>query len=215
MAGGQEGESPRRGELTSQGNNQSKEQGGIHKEVAANSPLAPGMEEQQGWYEMPHEKLVRAFQDYVQQHPFRGFWSPKKIIRERLNLEAHSTHLLSTASPEEKKKEKDFFYPLLLAWDILAYDRYEAGLNEEHLAAVGLSSYYQHYRVISPDRNIVAIKLSHPVQIGVLDALTEAVGIPHQKRQAEIETPEKLRDWNKWTMSKEYQERWAKAKSKK
>jgi hypothetical protein len=55
------------------------------------------------------------------------------------------------------------------------------------------------------------IKLSDP-QIHIIDALTEAVGIPYQKGQAEIEIPEKLRNYNKLVMSKDYQERAAKAK---
>jgi hypothetical protein len=36
------------------------------------------------------------------------------------------------------------------------------------------------------------IKLSDP-QVRIIDALTEAVGIPHKRGQAEIEIPEELR----------------------
>jgi hypothetical protein len=42
--------------------------------------------------------------------------------------------------------------------------------------------------------------------------LTEAVGIPHPKGQAEIEIPEKLRNYTKLVLSKDYQEKVAKAK---
>jgi hypothetical protein len=44
--------------------------------------------------------------------------------------------------------------------------------------------------------------------------LTEAVGIPHKKGQAEIEIPEKLRSETKWLLSEEYQERLLKAAAK-
>jgi hypothetical protein len=45
----------------------SKEQGGAHKEVAANNPLAHCVHVEQGWYERPHEQLVQAFQGLDQQ----------------------------------------------------------------------------------------------------------------------------------------------------
>jgi hypothetical protein len=48
----------------------------------------------------------------------------------------------------------------------------------------------------------------------MMDAMTEAVGIPHEKGQAEFEIPEKLRHWNKWTSSQEYLDRWHQARSK-
>jgi hypothetical protein len=66
-----------------------------------------------------------------------------------------------------------------------------------------LSSYYQHSCVTGEKPTI---KLN-PVQVQIIDALTEAVGIPHKKGQAEIEIPEKLRSETKWLLSEEYQER--------
>jgi hypothetical protein len=47
------------------------------------------------------------------------------------------------------------------------------------------------------------IKLSEP-QMEIIDALTEATGIPYQKGQSEIEIPKKLRNYFKWGYSKEY-----------
>jgi hypothetical protein len=59
-----------------------------------------------------------------------------------------------------------------------------------------------------------SIKLTHPTQVQIIDALTEAVGIPHEKGKSEIPIPEKLRDYIGWSMSKEYRELVAKAKTK-
>jgi hypothetical protein len=73
----------------------------------------------------------------------------------------------------------------------------------------GNTLYHHYLRTREP-----VIKLSHPIQIRIIGALTQAVGIPHQKGQAEIEIPEKLKHYLKWILSKEYQERWPKAYSK-
>jgi hypothetical protein len=176
-----------------------KEQGGVHKEVAANNPLAHRVHVEQGWYERPCEELVKGFQDYIQQREqlLGGCFSPEEIIRSRL-----CWHALV-----DDKIEKDFSLPLLLAWDALAYDRYGAGSFEE--GSIGLTLQYYYQSTHEP-----AIRLSHP-QIRIIDALTEAVGIPHQRGQAEIEIPEKLRHYDEYIFSKEYQKLVAKAKTKK
>ena len=44
--------------------------------------------------------------------------------------------------------------------------------------------------------------------------LAEAVVIPHQKGQAEIEIPDKIKHYDEWIFSKEYRERVAKVKSR-
>src|SRR5512135_1763766 len=52
-----------------------------------------------------------------------------------------------------------------------------------------------------------AIQLFHPVQIRVIDALTEAVGITHQRGHTAIPIPERIRtitDYNAWLLSDEY-----------
>jgi hypothetical protein len=48
--------------------------------------------------------------------------------------------------------------------------------------------------------------------VKVIDALTEACGIPHKRGQGEIAIPEKLKDYDTWTESEEYRERLARAK---
>jgi hypothetical protein len=58
------------------------------------------------------------------------------------------------------------------------------------------------------------IKLSDPRQVRMLDALTEAAGVPHQRGQTEVQIPEKLRNYTKYQMSAEYQTRWAQAQAK-
>jgi hypothetical protein len=194
MAGGQERESPRR-ELTS------KEQGGVHKEGNASTPLAPLTQGELSWYERPHEELVKGFQDYIQEKGklFGGRSSPVEIIRMRLYEETNSSL---------NREKMSFFFPLRVAWDALTYHRYEPGSFREYLVGSMLQSEYK-------CSHEPAIKLSHPLQVRVIDSLTEAVGIPHQKGQAVIEIPEKLRDYDKWVSSKEYKERVAKAKAKK
>jgi hypothetical protein len=159
----------------------------------------PLMQEQQGWYSMPHGQLVKAFQDYIQEKGklFGGRYSPVEIIRMRLDWETKSSL---------NKEEMSFYFPLRFAWDALAYDRYEPGSLEERKAGAAVEYHYH-------GTHEQAIKLSHPLQVRIIDALTEAVGIPHQKGQAEIEIPKNLKHYHeKWIFSKEYQERLAKAR---
>jgi hypothetical protein len=48
----------------------------------------------------------------------------------------------------------------------------------------------------------------------MLDAMAEAAGIPRQRGLTEITIPEKLRNYNHYMMSTEYQERWARAQAR-
>lgn len=88
--------------------------------------------------------------------------------------------------------KREFFHPLLLAWDAIAYDHFEPGSNTERTVAHDL--WVESTRETKKVRqNIV---LSDPLQIKIIDALTEVAGIPHKKEKAEIEIPEKLRGSN-------------------
>lgn len=107
---------------------------------------------------------------------------------------------------ETGNPSQDFFSQLRAAWDVLAYDRYEPGSIVESEAGSDLQIDY-----LMTHENV--IKLSR-LQVRVIDALAEAVGIPHERGQAEIEIPQKLRDYNKYRQSKEYRELVAKAQSK-
>ena len=81
------------------------------------------------------------------------------------------------------------------------------GSPAERLAGFTLSMVYQ-------DAHEPSIKLTDPVQVRMMDAMTEAAGIPYEKGQTEIEIPKKLRHWNTWVSSEEYLERWAKTHPK-
>jgi hypothetical protein len=48
----------------------------------------------------------------------------------------------------------------------------------------------------------------------MLDALADTVAIPHKKGQTEIEIPEKLRSFEKWQQSGEYEAALAREKAK-
>jgi hypothetical protein len=80
--------------------------------------------------------------------------------------------------------------PIRKAWDALAYDHYKEYSFTKHMVGLHLSGHYQR-------THESVIKLTRP-QARVLDALTEAVGIPHQRGQAEIEIPEKARHYEEW-----------------
>jgi hypothetical protein len=155
-------------------------------------------QEQQGGDDRPRDVLVKQLQGYVkeQEKIFGEFLTREEIIRLKLNFEEESA---------ANKQRKEFFAPLRRAWDVLAYERYEPGSIEEHHSGVLLSRFYQYYR--EP-----VIRLSDPLQVEVLDALIEACEIPHQPGQAEIQIPPKLRDYDNWIASREYQDRVVKAR---
>jgi hypothetical protein len=188
---------PRR-DLTTQNNNYQKEQSVPQAERAANTP---------------HEQLVKAFQDFVQEQQQQDEDEQRRTRTLGLGLELYRPpeEILRTAIEQEgistNRKKNDFWSPILRAWDALAYDRYDP-VSEVELMA-GKTLYYHYLLTREP-----VIKLSHPIQVQIIDALTEAVGIPHQKGQAEIKIPEKLKHYLKWIMSKECKERWPKAYSK-
>jgi hypothetical protein len=171
LAGDHERESPRKGELKSQKNSQSKEQAKPQQESTANSPR------------LSHEQLVKEFRNYIQERDqlFRVHGvhsSPEVIIRAKLYEE------IMKFGPHTS-----FWFPVRNAWDALAYDRYEPGSFDERQAGGTLEYYYR-------STNEPAIKLFDP-QIRIIDALTEAVSIPRERGQAEIEIPEKLRNYTK------------------
>jgi hypothetical protein len=101
----------------------------------------------------------------------------------------------------------DHLFTVRTAWDALAYNRYEPGSREEGLAGSVLQAYHGATREPT-------IKLTHPMQVRVLDAFTEAAGVPHQRGQTEIEIPEKLRNYNQYLMSPEYQAKLTEAQVK-
>lgn len=152
-----------------------------------------------------HEQLVQSFRDLIKRRAqvYAELRSPHE--REVLPAETIIRNQLDWYSAPETGGEAAF--TLRTAWDALAYDRYEVGSKEEHLAGVSLQMYYNETREPT-------IKLTEPGQVRTLDALTEAVGIPHQRGQTEIEIPEKVRQYRKYRMSEEYRQRWNEARAK-
>lgn len=107
---------------------------------------------------------------------------------------------------EQAREKQLFFKPILYAWNAIAFDRYEPDSNAFRSACHILTGNYG--RIASP------ITLSDPLQVKIIDALTDIAGIPHRKGQAEIEIPEKLRQLRKvgeWIHPHEYNERLTKA----
>jgi len=156
---------------------------------------------------LSHERLVQSFQTLIreQQQLYSSIRTPGE--REDLPPEVIVRKQLDWYADTPDKEKGETFFTLRSAWDALSYDRYEIGSKEEGLAGSVLQAYYA-------ATHEPMIKLSDPRQVRLLDALTEAAGIPHQRGQTEIEIPEKLRHYNKLVMSNEYQARLAQAQVK-
>jgi hypothetical protein len=158
-----------------QSNASSKEHGGASKESAGST------------LRLSHEQMVKGFREYIQKEqpdPKSPWYEvPAHTIRRRLDW--------GERDPEKTNPEKRrFFYELKIAWDILAYEHFESHSPSQMLAVYEVEEFYKY----NPEPTL---KLSDP-QIRVIDALTEACGIPHKRGQAEIDIPEKLRDIEKW-----------------
>jgi hypothetical protein len=155
---------------------------------------------------LSHEQLVQSFQTLIreQQQLYSSIRTPGE--REVLPPEVIVRKQLDWYADTPDKEKGETFFTLRSAWDALAYDRYEIGSKEEGLAGSVLQATYA-------ATHEPTIKLFDPRQVRLLDSLTEAAGIPHQRGQAEIEIPEKLRNYNKYVMSNEYQTRWTQAQA--
>jgi hypothetical protein len=189
MAGGVEGETSRRGLPPQQ--SKPSERAEPNSDRVAASPLVPRGREQQRWEELPHEQLVQNIRSFITREQLnkRFMGDPEGLIQAELSE-------LSAFTMDKKKDERanQVWRPVAKAWDIVAYDQY-GGMFEQNLAAFFLSDYYQR----THESNI---RLTE-TQTRILDALTEAVGIPHQRGQTEIVIPEKLRDYAAWRASPE------------
>jgi hypothetical protein len=177
------------------------EQAMPHPESAADTPLAPLLREQQGGDKqgISHEQLVGNIRHFIQREQQvrkarRDEASPKEIIRNEL-VSLQSVK----ANPRGEEMASPVWFPLRNAWDALTYDRYQPGSFDEVFAGWCLSEHFQR-------THEAIIRLSN-LQVRILDALTDAVGIPHQKGRTEIEIPKKLRNYDNWQASEEYQER--------
>ena len=139
---------------------------------------------------------------HQEEQQYRGAFSPAQIVRRHLEREWQRGH------DQGNQEREEFFDRLEHAWDALAYERYEIGSDEErHAGTLTVGPYYRHTQEPT-------IRFSDPMQVRILDALAEAVGILHQRGQTEIEIPEKLKNYLAWQRSKEYEELWHQARAR-
>jgi hypothetical protein len=172
----------------------SKERGGSYKESAESTLRAPLTLEQQDWYERSHGRLVKTYRKQIQEES-------QELQRVGQFLSAEDIIHLKLENNIKKSSEEQYaFYATLSdAWDALAYDRYEPGSSTERAAGCRLGGY-------SSYSGKTTIELYNQELIWAIDAMAEAVGIPHKRGQREIEIPEKLRNYFKYVTSKEYKE---------
>ncbi len=121
---------------------------------------------------------------------------PETVIRNVLEWYADSS-----------MEQEDTFFTLQSAWDALAYDKYETGSREEGLAGSLFTS------VLWRDQ-----RASHQIdqpQTGTpyLTQWPRPQAFLTNEDKTEITIPEKLRKYNQYLMSSEYEELWNKAKS--
>jgi hypothetical protein len=160
---------------------------------------------------IPHEQLVQSFRGLIRDHQalYQQIHSFGENPHEpdAISSETAVRGVLDWYAGSVNKETGEHMFTVRSAWDALSYDRYEPGSREEGLAGSVLQTYYGATREPT-------IKLTHPMQVRVLDALAEAAGVPHQRGQTEIEIPEKLRNYNRYLMSPEYQTRLTEAQAK-
>jgi hypothetical protein len=164
-----------------QANAYSSEQGGGHKEGNADTPRAPLTQEQQGWYNRPHEELVKLFRSHREL-----LEQESKQLAQRVKYRMSPEDFLAaelygqTNSPNKEKSR--FFSPIHDAWSVVALERFRFGSK---------TRYIKHNLVLEYP-GTATIKLD-PNQVKVIDALAEAFDIPHKRGQTEIPIPEKIR----------------------
>jgi hypothetical protein len=151
-------------------------------------------EEPQSWYNRPHGELVAAFQGYIKHMREAklanfGFTdTPQEVVHLKLQNEAFG-------------KGGDLFFPVLNAWDVIAYPNYPKGSLTEQRAGDGLFIAYNHFKSTG---ETTAIKFSDPLQVKILDALADAANIPHGHGQQVIPIPDMFSNYPAYCMTNEY-----------
>ena len=154
------------------------------------------------------ERLAQMFRDYVQRR-----YEISSAVFEKLEKLGSPVTLEGIIRSEIKLqiakggRQTDFWFPVLRAWDIIAYDRYTPGSSDEIAAGSNLSK----VRI----SRTPTVRFSYPEQILTLDALAEAFNIPHKPGRSEITIPEYLRNYKQWSLTQEYKDRVAQAKANK
>ena len=160
---------------------------------------------------IPHEQLVDNFRLLIQeqQQTHAKIYTSRENggEAELLSPETAVRGVLDWYAGSANTELGDHMFTVRSAWDATVYDRYEPGSREEGLAGSVLQAYYSATREPT-------IKLTHPMQVRVLDALAEAANVPHQRGQTEVAIPEKLRNYNRYLMSPEYQAKLTEAQAK-
>jgi hypothetical protein len=177
------------------------------------SPLVSPMEERQSWSDAPYEQLVQGFRNLINQaiqgeirQTGRRYATafPAKIIKGELGLQQ------SRNLTEWDRQKADFYAKIYDAWDVVAFEHFPDWAHEgsaweqregdlpmtQQFAAENMSRVYQRALAMGVPRPEL-IKLD-PQQVKILDALAEAVGILHQRGQAEIEIPENLKYYRRY-----------------
>jgi hypothetical protein len=143
---------------------------------------------------IPHEQLVQTFRNLIKEqqdiHAALNSFGAYPNEPEVLPPERAVRSVLEWYSGSANKEVAQNLFMVRTAWDALTYDKYEPGTREEGLAGSVLQAY-------SGATRESTVKLTYPMQVRVLDALTEAAGVPHQRGKTEVEIPEKLRNYNK------------------
>jgi hypothetical protein len=168
------------------------------------SPYQPQLPDQEQG--LSHEQLVTSIKGLIREH--QNVYDTLRSPQERAVLppETAIRNVLEWYADSSMEQE-DTFFTLQSAWDALAYNKYEPGTKEEGLAGSLLQSYYGATKEPT-------IKLTNPKQVLLLDAMAEAAGVPHQRGQTEITIPEKLRNYNQYLMSSEYEELWNRVRAR-
>jgi hypothetical protein len=157
------------------------------------------------WYEqdIPHEQLVATIRELLAQDQeqtkvgnLKREEGRKFLLHPFWRLHFH----LSRAEMNSPTKTKGdivylspkgaYFRTLQNAWDAISYDHYPEGSEEKRQVGLGFQVYLaqEGYRGERPP-----VVLDDNRQIAVLDAMAEAVNIPHQRGQRVIPLPASIR----------------------
>jgi hypothetical protein len=144
---------------------------------------------------IPHERLVQTFRSLIKEqqdvHTSLRSFGEMSNEPEVLSPERAVRGVLDWYAGSGNKELSEHMFTVRSAWDALSYDRYEAGSREEGLAGSILQAY-------ASATGEPKIKLTHPTEVRVLDALTEAAGVPHQRGQTENEaSPQQAAGYHK------------------
>jgi hypothetical protein len=166
----------------------------------ADTPLAPLLRERRSGGERSHEELVAAFEHAIQHErqalgELAKYHSPVKILDAEFRKQVQ--YIFS--DNKEDKQRGEFFAQILHAWEVLAYEHYgkesvNSGDLDRHYAGLDLDTQYKRAKDRkAPHPEIIT--LTDPLQVRIMDAAAEAVGIPHHRGQTTFGIPEKLWDY--------------------